>query len=41
MLGLHSSLAAHVTLGAALCAMETALVLRAFTLRVAGPGAAP
>ncbi|MEW2393874.1 hypothetical protein AB0933_36525 [Streptomyces venezuelae] len=32
-LGLESSLAAHVTLGVALCAMETALVLRAFTLR--------
>jgi hypothetical protein len=32
-LGLHSSLAAHVALGVALCAMETALVLRAFTLR--------
>ncbi|WP_037685577.1 hypothetical protein [Streptomyces aureocirculatus] len=40
-LGLQSSLAAHVTLGVALCAMETALVLRAFTLRVARPGAAP
>lgn len=33
-LGLESSLAAHVALGVALCAMETALVLRAFTLRV-------
>ncbi|MFG3258490.1 hypothetical protein [Streptomyces sp. NPDC048172] len=32
-LGLQGSLAAHVTLGVALCAMETALVLRAFTLR--------
>lgn len=40
-LGLQSSLAAHVTLGVALCAMETALVLRACTLRVASPGAAP
>ncbi|MDQ0757387.1 hypothetical protein [Streptomyces canus] len=36
-LGLNSALAAHVTLGVALCAMETALVLRAFTLRVAAP----
>lgn len=34
-LGLKSSLAAHVTLGMALCAMETALVLRSFSLRVA------
>lgn len=32
-LGLEGSLAAHVTLGVALCAMETVLVLRAFTLR--------
>ncbi|QDQ14230.1 hypothetical protein [Streptomyces spectabilis] len=32
-LGLEGSLAAHVALGVALCAMETALVLRAFTLR--------
>ncbi|MFF9897983.1 hypothetical protein [Streptomyces longispororuber] len=33
LLGLEGSLAAHVTLGVALCAMETALALRAFTLR--------
>ncbi|MGW7072332.1 hypothetical protein ACWGII_25165 [Streptomyces sp. NPDC054855] len=33
-LGLEGSLAAHVLLGVALCAMETALVLWAFTLRV-------
>ncbi|MCI3933629.1 hypothetical protein [Streptomyces sp. AN091965] len=39
-LGLEGSLAAHVTLGVALCAMETALVLRAFTLP-AQNGAAP
>ncbi|CAM5359428.1 hypothetical protein SALBM135S_08395 [Streptomyces alboniger] len=32
-LGLRSSLAAHVALGVALCAMETALALRAFALR--------
>ncbi|WP_369214104.1 hypothetical protein [Streptomyces flavofungini] len=31
-LGLESSLAAHAALGVTLCAMETALVLRAFTL---------
>ncbi|MFD5899829.1 hypothetical protein [Streptomyces sp. NPDC060366] len=39
LLGLEGSLAAHVTLGVALCAMETALVLRAFTLRVENPAA--
>ncbi|WP_190136329.1 hypothetical protein [Streptomyces longispororuber] len=39
MLGLEGSLAAHVTLGVALCAMETALVLRAFSLRAATPPA--
>ncbi|MGW7079725.1 hypothetical protein [Streptomyces sp. NPDC054866] len=32
-LGLASSLPAHVTLGVALCAMETIFVMRAFTLR--------
>jgi heme A synthase len=31
-LGLHSSMAIHVTLGVALCGMETALLLRTFTL---------
>ncbi|WP_172386981.1 hypothetical protein [Streptomyces sp. MNP-20] len=39
-LGLGGSLAAHVTLGVALCAMETALVLRAFTLRAESPAGA-
>ncbi|QDY75173.1 hypothetical protein [Streptomyces qinzhouensis] len=34
LLGLEGSLAAHVALGVGLCAMETALVLRAFALRV-------
>ncbi|MER7170208.1 hypothetical protein [Streptomyces mesophilus] len=38
-LGLQSSLAAHVALGVGLCAMETALVLRAFTLRAERPAA--
>ncbi|MEU8135187.1 hypothetical protein [Streptodolium elevatio] len=37
-LGLASSLAAHVTLGVALCAMETVFVVRVLTLR--GPPAA-
>ncbi|MEV7192588.1 hypothetical protein AB0N81_12425 [Streptomyces sp. NPDC093510] len=32
-LGLESSLAAHVTLGVALCGMEMGLVMRAFMLR--------
>ncbi|WP_199547119.1 hypothetical protein [Streptomyces sp. N35] len=36
-LGLQSSLAAHVALGVGLCAMETALVLRAFGLRAERP----
>ncbi|MFI6584113.1 hypothetical protein [Embleya sp. NPDC050493] len=40
-LGLHSSLAAHVTLGVALCAMETALVLRAFSLHPENPTTHP
>jgi hypothetical protein len=36
-LGLASSLAAHVVLGVALCAMETAFVMRALTLRADDP----
>ncbi|MGW5736451.1 MULTISPECIES: hypothetical protein [Streptomyces] len=40
-LGLHSSLAAHATLGVALCAMQMALVLRAFALRPEHPAAPP
>ncbi|GAB2579947.1 hypothetical protein GCM10027168_10980 [Streptomyces capparidis] len=36
-LGLASSLAAHVVLGVALCAMETAFVMRALTLRADEP----
>ncbi|MFI7277362.1 hypothetical protein [Streptomyces sp. NPDC049879] len=38
-LGLESSLAGHVTLGVALCAMEAILVMRAFSLRVADSSA--
>ncbi|MFW6694429.1 hypothetical protein [Streptomyces sp. MAR4 CNX-425] len=38
-LGLEGSLAAHVTLGVALCAMETAFVLRVFTSLTAPPAA--
>ncbi|MBB5935481.1 hypothetical protein [Streptomyces zagrosensis] len=36
-LGLTSSLAAHVTLGLALCAMQAVFVMRAFTLRADRP----
>ncbi|MDT0615257.1 hypothetical protein [Streptomyces lancefieldiae] len=36
-LGLVSSLAAHVTLGVALCAMETVFVVRALALRADSP----
>jgi hypothetical protein len=36
-LGLASSLAAHVALGVALCAMETVFVMRALTLRADNP----
>ncbi|GAA2071753.1 hypothetical protein GCM10009801_23750 [Streptomyces albiaxialis] len=36
-LGLEGSLAAHVTLGVALCAMETVLAMRVFALRVGSP----
>ncbi|MFK4071887.1 hypothetical protein [Streptomyces sp. NPDC029674] len=36
-LGLESSLAAHVTLGVALCGMEMGLAMRAFTLRADSP----
>lgn len=40
VLGLEGSLAAHVTLGVALCAMETVLVLQSFLLRVEDPAPA-
>ncbi|MFH8487578.1 hypothetical protein [Streptomyces longisporoflavus] len=40
-LGLASSLAAHVTLGVALCAMQTVLGVRAFTLRSDHPVTTP
>ncbi|TDD23763.1 hypothetical protein E1287_38675 [Actinomadura sp. KC06] len=38
-LGVEGSVAAHVTLGVTLSAMEMAMVLRSFQLRVAGPAA--